>query len=159
MCYKSRAHLLYLLSTGCVEKEYIISLNETITPPELVQASSSLGMPFQTPFRNALYFGQNGQNNDLHTWCTASSDPDPYVVINFNLSVAITGFLSSGSTYLAGSQNNIFYVTNFTLEYAERNSSGELNFVYYKNRVNQDVKVGLFHTVYTNTFVVNHAIS
>ena len=134
----------HTLLTGCAEREYIISLNETITPPELVQASSFLGSPFRTPRRNVLYFGQNGDNHDLHTWCTVSSDTDPYVVINFNLSVVITGFLSSGSTYSANSQNNIYHVTNFTLEYAERNSSGALNFVYYKNIINQDVKVRVY---------------
>ncbi len=128
-----------VLITGCTDgSEYIISLNETITPPDLISASSFVGSPFRAPPRNVLHFGYDKWRN-LYTWCTNTEDTNPVVTINFTMPVVITKFLSSGSTYIP--LMITAYTTNFTVEYTQRSTNGDLNFVYYKTETDSKAKV------------------
>ncbi len=107
--------------------EYIISRNEVITPPDMVEASYETPIVLESPAEKVLYFGYNG--NDLYTWCSDTDDDDPYVIIRFSQPVFITSFLSSGSTYFIFDTLDTFYVTNFTMEYT--NTSGDGDFIHY----------------------------
>ncbi len=122
----------------CNGNEYIISRDETITPPHLVEVSFD-ATPLATPAENVLYFGYNA--NDMHTWCSDTNDPDPYVIIHFTEPVFITSFLSSGTTNFAFSALSTYYLTNFTLEYA--NSTAE-DYTYYTEQHSGNRKVLFF---------------
>ncbi len=128
-----------ILITGCTDgSEYIISLNDTITPPNQIEASSFLTGPFLAPARNVLHFGYDTGGN-LYTWCTHSGFTNLLVTINFTVPVVITRFLSSGSTYIPLMLTA--YTTNFTVEYTQRNTNGDLNYVYYKTETDSKIKV------------------
>ncbi len=130
-----------ILITGCTDgSEYIISLNETITPPNLIRASSFLARPFPALPRNVLHFGYDTGGN-LYTWCTTTEDLNLLVTINFTMPMVITRFLSSGSTYTP--LIITAYTTNFTVEYTQRNTNGDLNYVYYKTETDSKIKVEL----------------
>ena len=93
---------------GCRTNEYIISRNEVITPPDIVEASHETPIVLDSPAEKVLYFGYNGE--DLYTWCSDTSDNNPYVIIRFSQPVFITSFLSSGSTDHSFSTLKTFYV-------------------------------------------------
>ncbi len=148
-----------VLITGCTDgSEYIISLNKTITPPDLISASSFLTDPFLAPARNVLHFGYD-KGGSL-TWCTHSGFTNQVVTINFTMPVVITKFLSSGSTYIP--LMITAYTTNFTVEYTQRSTNGDLNFVYYKTEIDSKAKVRTHVTVATNTlpplYIHMHAV-
>ncbi|XP_064407084.1 uncharacterized protein LOC135351900 isoform X2 [Halichondria panicea] len=95
------------------------------------------GSPFWAPARNVLHFGYDTGGN-LYTWCTHSGFTNLLVTINFTVPVVITRFLSSGSTYIPLMLTA--YTTNFTVEYTQRNSNGDLNYVYYKTETDSKIK-------------------
>ncbi len=91
----------------------------------MVEASNHASIAStSTVAANVLYFGYNG--DDLYTWCSDTSDNNPYVIIRFSQPVFITSFLSSGSTDHSFSTLKTFYVTNFTMEHT--NTSGDFNY-------------------------------
>jgi len=118
-----------LLITGCT-REYFISLDPTLTPPDLIQASNAVFSLLQE--ENVLSFGCN-ENGNIETWCTDKSDFSPSINITFSEPVMITSFLSSGT---GGFQSNN-HTTNFTVEYMNTSSS---QFVYYSG-VNSNVNL------------------
>ena len=127
-----------MIHAGCNEgSEYIISLNETLTPPSDVSASMFLTSPFMAPARNVLHFGHD-EGGTLITWCTISTDPNPNVVIIFSEPVVITRFIASGFTNQAGFTA---YTTNFTIEYTQRNQNGDISTVYYRTENDNSIKV------------------
>lgn len=115
---------------GC-DSQMIISNDETITPPDRVRATSHLGPglrnPFVTPPEYVLNFGRAEDSTNVYTWCTASDDSSPSVTINFTEPVVITSFISSGTIH----SDDIFYVTNFTLEYTDISSGEDQIYVHY----------------------------
>ena len=90
----------------------------------MVEASYETSILESPAAEKVLYFGYNGE--DLYTWCSDTSDNNPYVIIRFSQPVFITSFLSSGSTDHSFSTLDTFYVTNFTMEYT--NTSGDFNY-------------------------------
>ena len=128
-----------MIHAGCNEgSEYIISLNETLTPPSDVFALTILATPFRAPARNVLHFGHD-EGGTLITWCTVTNDPDPQVIIFFSEPVIITSFIASGTTYRP--TNLTAYTTNFTVEYEQRNQNGDISTLYYRRETDNSIKV------------------
>ena len=89
------------------------------------------------PATDVYNFGYE-RSSSIDTWCTFTSDPDPYVDMTLTSPVLITQILSSGRTSVSSS----FYVTNFTLEYSPPNDISILN--HYTTETG-DIKVILYY--------------
>ena len=112
----------------CGDNESIISLDASLTPRNMISGSRYYE---GHDFVNIFNFGVAGNNHEISTWCTSSSqDMKPFVVIQFSSSVYITGMISSGSRIDTGIFTVSFeshHVTNFTLEMEGSNGT----FVHY----------------------------
>ena len=105
------------MRADCEGGGQLLSCNTTLAPPELVQASSSL--PYMPP--SEVY-------NTLSTWCANDSDFNPYIDMQFTSPVLLTTIITSGTILVNQDELEIYYVTNFTLEYSPPENTSLLNF-------------------------------
>lgn len=106
--------------------ERLISRNRSLAPLSLVEAS---GQVSTLPKENVYNFAHAGSG--VSSWCVSENNPERYIVLGFTSPVLITALLSSGRS----SALYVYYVTNFTLEYA-LTPGDSANFTYYLDESN-----------------------
>ena len=97
----------------------LLSNNRTLAPLELVQASSSIEAS-----ATRIY-------DSIFTWCTTDSDPDPYIDLQFTSPILISMMISTGTiliNQILRLRLEVYYITNFTLEYSPPDSSSMLKY-------------------------------
>ena len=82
---------------------------------------------------NIYNFGYHADT--LEAWCTFNTRPGRYIIVGFTAPVLLTAMISSGFIDERFSTVSLYYVTNFTLEYAP-SLNDSANFTYYLDEYN-----------------------
>ena len=117
---------MFLLDCEDTGGERLISQNRSLAPLSLVEASGQVSSGPKEYVYNFAYAG-----SEESTWCLFETNPERYIVLGFTSPVLITALLSSGRS----SALYVYYVTNFTLEYA-LTPGDSANFMYYLDESN-----------------------